>query len=61
MALSHDLNDKMLRLTEDEAIIMIDPSKVKNSTVKNDKILVLSTKPFQAVPFTFDLNGENWI
>ena len=40
---------------------MIDPSKVKNSTVKNDKILVLSTKPFQAVPFTFDLNGENWI
>ena len=58
MLLSHDMNEKMLKLTENGAVIIEDQSLFTNETKTSEKMLVLSTKPFQAVPFTFGLNGE---
>ena len=58
MLLSHDMNEKMLKLTENGAVIIEDQSLFTNETTTSEKMLVLSTKPFQAVPFTFGLNGE---
>jgi len=58
LVLSHDMNEKMLKLTEDGAVIIEDQSLFTNKTETSKKLLVLSTKPFQAVPFTFGLNGH---
>ena len=52
------MNEKMLKLTENGAVIIEDQSLFTNETTTSEKMLVLSTKPFQAMPFTFGLNGE---
>ena len=48
-----------MQLTEEDAVIVVDPSLNENNTQTSKEVLVLSTKPFQAVPFSFDLNGES--
>ena len=53
------MNEKLMQLTEKDAVIVVDPSLNENNTQTSKEVLVLSTKPFQAVPFSFDLNGES--
>ena len=53
------MNEKLMQLTEEDAVIVVDPSLNENNTQTSKEVLVLSTKPFQAVPFSFDLNGES--